>query len=474
MDHRFLHAIFDNPARAIPDLARFAAEDHENDPYDLEEVLADIFRHLAAPEAIPFYMDLIRRDPLNVSDELVESMVRLGSSAVDPLLQLLAERSDQDPGDLAFVLASLNVRDSRILDVLVRRLDEDVSDAALSLEIYGDPAALPALQAALAGLPAEDLRQRQMVQSAIDVLSLGPKSLDEAPGRFDIWTEYAEKDAPDFDAFSEQDRLEMLASGSAEIRTAVAASYSTSEIPLTVRARLLELAKADPDVTVRRACWEALEDLSDEPEVRRTMLAVVSDPQASLDERAGATIALARHSDDATVVQAIENLYQDSRGRAAALKAMARSMDRRFAGYPARHLDDPDPEIKNQAIWATGYLNLSSEAPRLEAFFHQEKHRTPALFAYSLASPGETSRGRVRALLEKIENLAGGLDADETDLVRLALDQRLMLHGHKPAFFTEESEEEQDEAAPAAASKVGRNDPCPCGSGKKYKKCCGA
>jgi len=23
------------------------------------------------------------------------------------------------------------------------------------------------------------------------------------------------------------------------------------------------------------------------------------------------------------------------------------------------------------------------------------------------------------------------------------------------------------------AEKVGRNDPCPCGSGKKYKKCCG-
>ncbi len=23
-------------------------------------------------------------------------------------------------------------------------------------------------------------------------------------------------------------------------------------------------------------------------------------------------------------------------------------------------------------------------------------------------------------------------------------------------------------------SKAGRNDPCPCGSGKKYKKCCGA
>lgn len=29
-------------------------------------------------------------------------------------------------------------------------------------------------------------------------------------------------------------------------------------------------------------------------------------------------------------------------------------------------------------------------------------------------------------------------------------------------------------AAGAGAAKVGRNDPCPCGSGKKYKKCCGA
>ena len=26
---------------------------------------------------------------------------------------------------------------------------------------------------------------------------------------------------------------------------------------------------------------------------------------------------------------------------------------------------------------------------------------------------------------------------------------------------------------PITAPKVGRNDPCPCGSGKKYKKCCG-
>ncbi|MGL5150769.1 MAG: SEC-C metal-binding domain-containing protein, partial [Clostridium sp.] len=29
------------------------------------------------------------------------------------------------------------------------------------------------------------------------------------------------------------------------------------------------------------------------------------------------------------------------------------------------------------------------------------------------------------------------------------------------------------EVACEGSEKVGRNDPCPCGSGKKYKKCCG-
>jgi uncharacterized protein YecA (UPF0149 family) len=28
--------------------------------------------------------------------------------------------------------------------------------------------------------------------------------------------------------------------------------------------------------------------------------------------------------------------------------------------------------------------------------------------------------------------------------------------------------------APSSATKVGRNDACPCGSGKKFKKCCGS
>jgi uncharacterized protein len=35
-------------------------------------------------------------------------------------------------------------------------------------------------------------------------------------------------------------------------------------------------------------------------------------------------------------------------------------------------------------------------------------------------------------------------------------------------------EREHEPAAAPARAKAGRNDPCPCGSGRKYKKCCGA
>lgn len=37
-----------------------------------------------------------------------------------------------------------------------------------------------------------------------------------------------------------------------------------------------------------------------------------------------------------------------------------------------------------------------------------------------------------------------------------------------------DEDEEEIQAPYVAPVKVGRNDPCPCGSGKKYKKCCGA
>jgi preprotein translocase subunit SecA len=54
-----------------------------------------------------------------------------------------------------------------------------------------------------------------------------------------------------------------------------------------------------------------------------------------------------------------------------------------------------------------------------------------------------------------------------------------MSHREVAAFAKEAPAESKGEfGAPAKTAqhtgpKVGRNDPCPCGSGKKYKKCCG-
>jgi uncharacterized protein YecA (UPF0149 family) len=100
------------------------------------------------------------------------------------------------------------------------------------------------------------------------------------------------------------------------------------------------------------------------------------------------------------------------------------------------------------------------------------------LFAYALAMPGETTRGRIRGMLRKIDTIAH-LSSSEAELVMFALDERLRLAGLDPVFATaDESEEEERPQASAAphspSSKPGRNDPCPCGSGKKYKKCHGA
>jgi SEC-C motif-containing protein len=42
------------------------------------------------------------------------------------------------------------------------------------------------------------------------------------------------------------------------------------------------------------------------------------------------------------------------------------------------------------------------------------------------------------------------------------------------AWYYVDGEMVADKTTRQAGPKVGRNEPCPCGSGKKYKKCCGA
>jgi len=60
---------------------------------------------------------------------------------------------------------------------------------------------------------------------------------------------------------------------------------------------------------------------------------------------------------------------------------------------------------------------------------------------------------------------------------RRNLDQVLATRQHQLRYlYARQSGTPHDEVTPplAVQGKVGRNDPCPCGSGKKFKKCCGA
>ena len=327
VDQRLLHAILDFPENSLPDIVRFAAQDHSSDLMDLDPMLIDLFRALDTPAALPFFMRVIGSNTSDVPDELVECMVELGQPAVDPVLRLLAELDEKDAGDVPFVLAALRVRDGRVLEALTGRLESDPQDAALCLEMYGDPAAIPALEAALAKMPADDPRSRAPIQAVIDTLSISEETPSEGDEPFDIWALYPAEAAIDFAALEDEDRLAMLEKGSAELRADVALSYQGTDLSDAARARLIQLAKTDADAAVRGACWEALGEIGDEPELRNAMLKILADPKAAIEERAGAAIGLAEQSDNAAVYQAILNLYQEPMGRAKALKAMARSFD---------------------------------------------------------------------------------------------------------------------------------------------------
>jgi preprotein translocase subunit SecA len=52
-------------------------------------------------------------------------------------------------------------------------------------------------------------------------------------------------------------------------------------------------------------------------------------------------------------------------------------------------------------------------------------------------------------------------------------DQKNFVHSKYSPLRKKEPAKKKTSVPKAASEKVGRNDPCPCGSGKKYKKCCG-
>ena len=52
--------------------------------------------------------------------------------------------------------------------------------------------------------------------------------------------------------------------------------------------------------------------------------------------------------------------------------------------------------------------------------------------------------------------------------------ERSLFRRHQGRWFFHSAEYPKAAPVQRAQPKVGRNEPCPCGSGKKHKKCCGA
>jgi hypothetical protein len=75
---------------------------------------------------------------------------------------------------------------------------------------------------------------------------------------------------------------------------------------------------------------------------------------------------------------------------------------------------------------------------------------------------------------DAVPDLVAAFLADLEDVGRLSDGRGIAarVRAATPAFRARAAGKTPDLTRPAA--KIGRNDPCPCGSGKKYKKCCGA
>jgi hypothetical protein len=432
LDHRFLHALLDRKSEALPAVVEFTKQDHGEDLVDLDADLIDLFRYWKAPEGLPFMIGFIRQAPEDLPDELIETLAEIGEPALEPLLSLYEELEEEESGEVAFILANLRIRDPRILTILTDRLEYDLSDSIFLLSLYGDPEARPAIEKAAAALSENDKLLLIEVENALRTID--DPSIPDEDEPFDIWTLYPKEADLPIELLDEDERTELLGYPIASVRAAAAGSFFNRELSPEVRQTMLSMARNDESVEVRTKAWEALTDATEDVEVVEAMLAALRNPDLSVRERGGLMVGLAPEADRNEVRKAIADLYQAPEGRAKALEAMWRSVHPSFRDYFAKHLHDSDPEIRRGAVWGVGYYGLKGELEHIRKLFEDEDLRSDALFAYSLAVPGDVSRGRMKGMLSRIEKDAHGLSEFEEELVKAALDERLLLSGKEPYF----------------------------------------
>jgi HEAT repeat protein len=432
IDRRFFRALLSRPEETVAAVLAWANRDHEDDPVNLEIEVIELIHALKIADGIPFLLDAIRVAPDDIPDEVIEAIHSFGADSIEPLLDLYKEIGEEDGAEVAFLLASLHVRDPRILDLLLDRLEFDAAEGAFLLGIYGDPQTRPALEKMAAGLGDTEEELKKDIENALGLLTDQPPAREDKP--FDLLERYPEKTDPPIDLLPEHARIEFLHHPSASVRAEAAHSFFNRELDTALSSKLLSLAKSDEDVAVRARAWESLNDATDRPEVVEAMLAAMRDSSLPVQERASVLVGLSLEADRNEVRAAMDELYENAEARAKTLEAMWRSVHPSFRERFAPNLDHQDVEVRRNAIWGVGYFGVRSSLDKLRGFFEDEELRPDALFAYTLAIPGETTKGRVRTLFNRVEKDAGGLSAHEQELVKAALDERLALAGKEPYF----------------------------------------
>lgn len=436
-DHAFLNAFLQQPEAAIEALEAFVDQDHADDRVDIEEQVFDLFRHLRTPRALPFYMLQLRVQMDGTNETLVEAFRELGEPAIQPVIDLYHEVGEEEGGELSFVLAALQIRDQRITDLLLERLNFDAHDAAICLGIHGDPQARPALEAMLAEV--KDQPEAGMLKTDLEeALSRLSDEPEEPLPAYNIYEHYDEFQPPYFEVMEPGEALSWLASPDPRVRVAVAESLDDQDISDSLALELVSHALRDDAEEVRCALWRSLLPAEPSPKLISALQARFADSSVSHAELATILVVLSKMKYDDALKVRILDFYGDAATRALAMEAMWYSSEPEFLPLIHAHLEDADTEIRRAAILGIGFYVDKGAAPRLIPAMQHPELRADAIYSYALAHPGEVSRITAQKVLRHVEEIAGGLDPDETQMAMSALDLRLGIQGIRPFFAQSE------------------------------------
>lgn len=439
LDQRLIEAMISRPDESVQAILAFGMKPPEDSRLQIDEDLLNLLAHLPvdAAQAMPYVTQLLREGLEEVPESLIAIARRAGSAAVGDLVDVYRQTEEDVAGEIAFILAALGQRDQRILDILHERLEFDMEDGAMLLGLYGDPAAIPALENLLG-----EVDKNREVEFALQQLREQSPIADETPV-IDFLEDYPETGLPIFGVLPEEEILE-VALGSPDEDARLEALDILEDLDLGAEAapRLLALAQdAEAPVLWRAGAWRALHRMVQISEVRLAALELATDTTALPALRAAALVCLLPQYGMAEAPALIEELLQVAEARPDAAQAMWRSRDARYAFAFGPLLNDPDLEVRRQATRGIGVFADKTQLVPLRALFANEDLREDALFSYAMAVPSDISPSRVRSLLKRIEEEAGGLTQSETTAVCIALDMRLEAAGKTPVFFREDEEE---------------------------------